>query len=68
MFELLAHDFPKTSYTKHIVCLTLFSSLLYTLDASLLKKKPMLSLLCIESLSGSEEGRGGQPTMPELLN
>ena len=38
------------------------------LHTSLLEKEPLLSLLSIESLSRSEEGKGGQQMSPELLN
>jgi hypothetical protein len=34
----------------------------------LIEKKPLLSLLSIESSSGSKEGGGDQQMMPELLN
>ncbi len=32
------------------------------------EKMPLLSLLSIESLSGSEDGSGGQQMIPELSN
>ena len=35
---------------------------------SLVEKKTLLSLLSVESSSGSEEGRGAQEMMSELLN
>ena len=38
------------------------------LHTSLLEKETLLSLLSIESLSRSEEGKGGQQMSPELLN
>ena len=38
------------------------------LHTGFLDKKPLLSLMSIESSSGSEEGRGGQQMMPKLLN
>ena len=41
--------------------------LLLTMHTLWVEKKPLLSLLSIESLSG-EEGSGDQQVMPELLN
>ena len=42
--------------------------LLLTVHALCVERKPLLSLLCIDSLSGSEESGSGQRMTPELLN
>ena len=40
----------------------------WTCTLVIFEKKPSLSVLSIESLSSSEEDKGGQQMSPELLN